>query len=187
MSEFQRSLAKCTPLDSAVLSCSIDYALKRQSAALYVAAGGREGAELCTVSGCPNVRLSLGFCNAHYLRAKAGRDMLAPLQHRSRKLSCQECSAPVDGKGGWGLCKPHYRKKRRDIIKRECVKFLGGACSECGGVFPLAVYDFHHVDPASKDGDPSTLFDNASLAVVADEVVKCELLCANCHRIKHNE
>jgi hypothetical protein len=170
----------------AELRRAIGFALKSQSSALYVAVEGREGADPCSVNGCPNVRLSLGYCNAHYLRVKAGRDINAPLQHRNRRLICRECDTPVDGKGGWGLCKSHYRKKRRSVIKQQCIDFLGGACQACGGKFPQAVYDFHHTDPSGKDAHPSLLFDDASLDLIVNEVLKCELLCANCHRIVHN-
>ena len=163
-------------------------ALQTHSADLYVpyACENNRGIP-CSVEGCRNLAYAKGLCNAHYLRARAGRPLDAPLQHRNRKLVCSECSDPVDCKGGWGLCKPHYRLKRRQTIRRLCVEALGDACRRCGASYPDRVYDFHHRDRHSKISDPSDLIDNASLAVIAEEVAKCDLLCANCHRLEHDE
>lgn len=140
----------------------------------------------CSVEGCPNVAYAKGLCNAHYLRARKGLPLDRALQHRARKLLCSECALPVDGKGGWSLCKSHYRQRRRQIIRAVCVDALGGKCVRCGGVYPHYVYDFHHRLPSEKLGTPSIMTDAASLASISAEVAKCDLLCANCHRIEHH-
>ncbi len=141
----------------------------------------------CGVAGCPNVAYAKELCNAHYIRARSGRDMAVPLQQRARNAICANCDRPVDGKGGWGLCKPHYQVTRRSIIRRVCIEVLGDQCSRCGGKFHDRVYDFHHRDPSTKEGAHSDILSNHSLAAVAAEVAKCDLLCANCHRITHGE
>ena len=68
--------------------------------------------------------------------------------------------------------------------KRKAVEYKGDKCFDCSKSFPDCVYDFHHLDPAEKDTNPSTLlrngFDNAKV-----ELNKCILLCSNCHRIRH--
>lgn len=64
------------------------------------------------------------------------------------------------------------------------VAAMGGKCRTCGGVFPLAVYDFHHL--GDKDYSPSNLMNNGSIKDIARELSKCVLLCANCHRIEHH-
>ena len=140
----------------------------------------------CSVSGCPNVAYAKGFCNAHYIRNRDGRPMDRPLQHRGRLLTCLECDKPVDSKGGWGLCKSHYRQKRRQVIRRVCVEFLGGKCRDCSGEYPDYVYDLHHRSPHDKNFHTSNALDAVSVETIAKEVVKCDLLCANCHRIEHH-
>lgn len=72
-------------------------------------------------------------------------------------------------------------QKRRD----EAIDYLGGKCMRCGGVFPRCVYDFHHRDPATKIDSISNLLGKPKM--LKEELKKCDLLCANCHRIRHFE
>lgn len=46
------------------------------------------------------------------------------------------------------------------------------------------VLDFHHTDPSSKDFDLASSF-KFSKDRILEEIAKCEVLCANCHREKH--
>lgn len=162
------------------------HAIKAASHELHVAyVPNNNRGHKCSLEHCGNLAYAKGLCNAHYLRLRQGRDLSEPIQRRNRFVTCLECDKKVDGKGGWGLCKGHYRSKRYSILKSVCVEYLGGACQHCGGKFPSCVYDFHHLDGADKFGDPSSLTSNGSLAVIAREVAKCALLCANCHRIVH--
>jgi hypothetical protein len=73
-----------------------------------------------------------------------------------------------------------FRKER----KRLAVELLGNKCNDCSGVFQLPVYDFHHEDPSKKDGNPSW-FLNKKSDRWQEELAKCVLLCANCHRMRH--
>ena len=77
------------------------------------------------------------------------------------------------------------RKKRRDNKKRA-VEYKGGKCNHCGGVFHIAAFDFHHIDPSQKELDVGLIL-QCSDAYLLKELDKCILLCANCHRIHHYE
>lgn len=55
----------------------------------------------------------------------------------------------------------------------------------CGQSFPDCVYDFHHINPDEKDFQLSS-GSTRGLKACKEEVDKCLLLCANCHRIVHN-
>lgn len=171
---------------SEALAMQINHALLAESAKLYVSNKKSPDAPSCKIEGCPNEIWANWMCNAHNIRARLGKPMDAPLRHSSSHANCQQCGAKADNKGGWGLCKKHYAKRRRDIIKRICIAFLGDKCMTCQQEFPPAVFDFHHRDASTKEDSPSTMFSNRSVRAVADEVVKCDLLCANCHRIHHN-
>lgn len=65
------------------------------------------------------------------------------------------------------------------------VEMHGGACEDCGMdliTFPMCA-DFDHIDPTEKE------FGISRLVVVdperlVQELMKCRLLCANCHRIR---
>ena len=73
-----------------------------------------------------------------------------------------------------------YRAK----AKQDAVEFMGGKCTHCQGVFHFSAFDFHHTDPTQKDVDPGNLIRAAGKRLY-DELAKCMLLCANCHRIYH--
>ena len=91
---------------------------------------------------------------------------------QGRERVCQECRTKV------------VTEKRRGAKVRS-VEYLGGACMHCGGVFHPAVYDFHHTDPTVKEADPGSLM-GRKWERIAEELDKCVLLCANCHRMEHN-
>jgi len=79
------------------------------------------------------------------------------------------------------------QKQREDKRKRklEAISYLGGKCFICGGEFHPAVYEFHHLDPTTKDRDPSKML-QLSWKRLSAELDKCKLLCANCHRLEHH-
>lgn len=135
----------------------------------------------CAIEGCPNEAIAKGKCNAHYLRAKQGKDLLRPVQIQADK--CIDCEEPIKSKGGWLRCAKHFKLARQRVIKTALVEAMGGCCQKCGGTFSLAVYDFHHV--GKKDANPSELIANASVEKIAEEIENCVLLCANCHRVEH--
>lgn len=73
--------------------------------------------------------------------------------------------------------------------------WAGGKCVKCGYDKCLAALDFHHEDPNEKEFHPSKLCKinpfttrpDANLQRTLDELSKCILLCANCHRELHYE
>lgn len=75
------------------------------------------------------------------------------------------------------------RKKRRLIAQY----ILGNECQNCGEKHP-ATFDYHHIDPENKEFDINTgIKRHYALNRFIDELVKCVLLCSNCHRILHHE
>lgn len=64
-------------------------------------------------------------------------------------------------------------------------KQTSNGCSRCSEAHP-ACLDFHHVDPDDKTHSVSGLTAyEPSREELLEEVGKCELLCANCHRKEH--
>jgi hypothetical protein len=65
-----------------------------------------------------------------------------------------------------------------------------GGCAKCGfAVHPKAL-DFHHRDPATKLFGIGKFVNGRSCnaenkQIVREEIEKCDVLCANCHRILH--
>ena len=72
-------------------------------------------------------------------------------------------------------------------MKIKAIEYLGGECQDCGGKFPEAVYDFHHLDPTEKEAGIAALTSDKGWGKILEELDKCVLLCANCHRIRHRE
>lgn len=140
----------------------------------------------CSVNGCAAPAYAGQLCNAHYIRMRNGKDMSQPIRARHIGGKCKECGEPSGGKGGWSLCKRHYRSRRRSILRAAAVELMGGKCLHCEGVFPLAAYDFHHVNSEEKERHPSDMLDASSIRTIAEEIAKCVLLCANCHRVEHS-
>ena len=74
-----------------------------------------------------------------------------------------------------------YDRPVRDII----AALKAEPCADCGQRFPAVCMDFDHVDPETKSfGIARAVGDDYSLQRILDEIEKCELVCANCHRIR---
>jgi len=77
------------------------------------------------------------------------------------------------------------RKKRQELAVwyREYKKTL--RCMDCGQDHP-ATLEFHHLDPSKKVVIVSQLLrETTGLRRLKEEMAKCVVLCANCHRIRH--
>jgi hypothetical protein len=112
---------------------------------------------------------------------------------------CEVCSKKLKGrqkKFCGPLCKSRSdatvfqnyaaQQKRGRERKERFVADRGGGCEVCGYDKCLGALEFHHIDPANK------LFNldfrsisNRSQKLVEEEIKKCKLLCANCHREEH--
>ena len=60
------------------------------------------------------------------------------------------------------------------------------ACVKCGQNHP-ATFDFHHIDSSTKEASVNKLLKNRAFKRAMEEVKKCVVLCANCHRIHHHD
>ena len=71
--------------------------------------------------------------------------------------------------------------------RKVLVESLGGKCEKCGYDKCIAALDFHHKDPTEKDFNISKVYPSKNMMPkLLEEVSKCMLLCANCHREEHN-
>jgi hypothetical protein len=74
-------------------------------------------------------------------------------------------------------------KKYRVQRKRDLIDCLGGKCARCGYDKCIHAIDFHHIDPEAKDFTVAQKIRN--LRQCLEEIQKCVLLCAICHREFH--
>jgi len=61
---------------------------------------------------------------------------------------------------------------------------LARGCTDCGYNAHPAALDFDHRDPASKTDDIGKMYGRATTDRIYAEVNKCDVRCANCHRVK---
>jgi hypothetical protein len=75
--------------------------------------------------------------------------------------------------------------KRRKKIRKMALEYKGGKCQECGYDRCSDALEFHHNDLSKKDFSISSKGYTRSWDRVKEELDKCTLLCANCHRELH--
>lgn len=57
-------------------------------------------------------------------------------------------------------------------------------CADCGGYFPHYVMDYDHLPGTEKSFGVSR---QSNFALIKAEIEKCELVCANCHRVRTHQ
>lgn len=80
-----------------------------------------------------------------------------------------------------------HRATKYEIIrkKREYLnKLKERPCIDCGLKFPPYVMDFDHKDKSTKKYNISLMLNNQGWKIIKEEVAKCDIVCANCHRIR---
>lgn len=117
-----------------------------------------------------------------------------------RNNSCPKCG----GKNGTSssYCAPchneyqkaYYKKKprsideslkRRRVSIREYVKAKKAVpCVDCNQSYPWYVMDFDHVRGEKKFNLSRSTSRFASTVAMDEEIAKCDVVCANCHRAR---
>lgn len=93
--------------------------------------------------------------------------------------------------GVMSMCKECFNKLCTDRWirrKKHYIELLGGECEHCHiklNDTNYAIFDFHHKDPNTKEYSWTKLrlFSDSR---IRKELSKCQLLCANCHRLVHS-
>ena len=76
-------------------------------------------------------------------------------------------------------------RKRRKRIRQMAIEYKGSCCEKCGYNRCIEALEFHHRDSSGKDFSISERGYTRSWIKVKEELDKCILLCANCHREIH--
>ena len=81
------------------------------------------------------------------------------------------------------LRKAKYKEERRRFI--EGLK-KNKPCMDCGNIYPPQVMDFDHRDGKTKIRSISWMVfnDTSNIEKIRKEIEKCDLICANCHRVR---
>jgi hypothetical protein len=119
-------------------------------------------------------------CNAAYATEKR--------EQRRSDGQCLQCGKEFAGTY-CGECKILRNKNAAAqycLYKTRCVELFDSKCADCGLVSEYTeVYDFHHLDPSKKDFSIAKLLSGRTWTKIAEELKKCVMICANCHRIRH--
>lgn len=154
-----------------------------------------QGRTTCKIGDCDRAVQARGRCEAHYQRWRSGNDDESPVAERGIPCSVEGCDATR--KAG-GKCKRHWgkdyaqrpevrqrRKERFDAIAAEVSEYkLKLGCADCGYAEHPAALDFDHRDPATKEFSVGARTRAASPKKLWAEIAKCDVVCANCHRVR---
>lgn len=103
-----------------------------------------------------------------------------PYKDREAQLQAQK-QHYINNKDAYAYKQKKRRKDLREYIQSK--KDL--PCTDCGIKYPSYVMDFDHRDPTSKHCKVSSACERGlSVAKIQAEIDKCDLVCANCHRIR---
>lgn len=119
-----------------------------------------------------------------------GRDKRFINGHNNRKYD-----DPIQYKREWNhrnrKSRYEYKVKRGQRLKGKIVVLMGGKCEECGLSYDgknACVFQMHHKNPKDKlFGVNTRTLINYAWKKILEEIKKCNLLCANCHYMLHNE
>lgn len=79
-----------------------------------------------------------------------------------------------------------YKREKRQKIKKWVDEYkLAKGCVDCGYRLHAAALEFDHILPV-KHGRVAALTAHG-MRIVLEEIERCEVRCANCHRIKTKE
>ena len=94
----------------------------------------------------------------------------------------------LEGRGYYRCrkCRSEGVSRRRKKIKRMAVEYKGGKCEICGYNKCIDALDFHHTD-SKKEFGVGEKGHTRSWNKVKEEIDKCILVCANCHREIHSK
>jgi len=117
----------------------------------------------------PDGRIFLGYRRKSRINKDGTFQMnwLSPGAWAKREISCREAAK-------------RSQKRNAKIIKDEKLK---RGCEQCGYKGHHAALDFDHIDPKTKRRDIAKMH-TTNIKALREEMEKCQVLCANCHRIK---
>ena len=100
---------------------------------------------------------------------------------RNKHLRQQRAESPTEGYKNLLTRNKLKRRRRSHWIGRY--KVAKGCCI-CGYNKSKYALDFHHRDPSQKKFNASVRMFNMKLKTIMLEIRKCDIMCANCHRIE---
>ncbi len=88
---------------------------------------------------------------------------------------------------GTGFCTGSYHRSGTRVaqVREAAYHWLKTQpCADCRQTFHPDAMEFDHLPEFEKVKDMSRFRTSGSLGAFIDELLKCELVCANCHRVR---
>lgn len=109
--------------------------------------------------------------------------------------NCIRCGTDVP-KGRHVFCSPdcqrmtYTARKTRERVQRnrDYINAIKSApCTDCGQTYPPYVMDLDHVRPGKQWNVSELVARGKGLALLVAEASLCEVVCANCHRVRTHQ
>lgn len=94
---------------------------------------------------------------------------------------CKPCKAVYDRK--YNTRRLETNKQKKALLKLVVLAFKDRPCADCGIEYPPCILDFDHVS-GTKEFDIGFKYHSVAIDRLLDEIMKCEVVCANCHRMR---
>ena len=143
--------------------------------------------KLTTVSAAKSIRRTTCKNCIQHICLNCGKefDISEGKGKKSTRRFCFECLPQSTTKGS-GRNEYHILWKKYVITKIK--ERYGSSCCICGYNKCFDALDFHHLDSAMKEVNPSKIIHSSyKLDDIFRELDKCILVCANCHREIHSK
>jgi hypothetical protein len=137
--------------------------------------------------GCPGEKVAEDFYSYEHPNGRRYYFKLCRSCESKKKRGDYGDEQRLQARERWRQKNDFYKKKRSASIKErrdfiEAVK--QGLCVDCEQTFPSVCMDFDHIRGKKVAGISYMAQHGYSLESIKSEIAKCELVCANCHRIR---
>lgn len=79
---------------------------------------------------------------------------------------------------------PNYLQEALAKKRRFVAEYKNRPCADCGIIYPAPVMEFDHVRGEKVATISKMLQRNFGMAKLVEEIEKCDVVCANCHRLR---
>ena len=83
------------------------------------------------------------------------------------------------------VCVREHMKERKSEIRDKIRELKKQPCVDCGNTYDPVCMDFDHLEEYDKSHGVSAMVSRSKAwPAIEAEIAKCELVCANCHRLR---
>lgn len=102
-----------------------------------------------------------------------------------RKSWCKDCTRAYDRRRGKVRHAAGYKAPRiRENLDKINILKSETPCADCGNTFHPICMDFDHVRGEKRQEVSRLVSDGHTWEILKEEIDKCDIVCANCHRIR---